>query len=493
MLPSLPDRRKVALALCLLAGVLAAGTFTLNLWRYQTYRAAWPFDLAFFNHQLWSIWDGMEPLTLRPVNYFSMEGPEPWRMAQMRLLTLPLALIYPVCPGVPLLLGVQSLVVAAGVWPMYRIAVRRSDEALWGLLAAAFYALAAPLWLLATMDFRHITLAIPLVLLAFDALEARGGRRFAATTLLALCARHLVAVVIAALTLSRSLRRGESWAKRCRWVAGPLALCVAWMAIFQLYLSAMFGPHAAGLYRKGMFEPGLIGAGQREPAAAIVFREWPELLKYELPLVAAGLAAPELVGVGLLLQYPPLRLGQWSLHPGDHFARYTAPSTMVLLAAVAVSLGRIGRFLRNGTNPARRRGIGAYTVLCGLGLAVSTAWLVADVVALPSRVSEPDRRMLARVASEIEPGDGVMGFFEILPQFSTRARIFEYHQLPGFRPGEPIPQAALHRALEQSDWCIVQRTGNPVRDVVRRSGRFELSATGSEIKVYRRTDSRGPP
>ena len=134
-LPPTADR-KVYLALALLGGLFAAATFAINLWRYETYRSAWPLDLAFFNHQLWNLWHGMAPLTLRPVNYYAIEGPEPWRMAQMRLAALALAIPYRLWPGVPMLLAAQSVACGFGVWPMYRIAARRSQSPSYGLLAA---------------------------------------------------------------------------------------------------------------------------------------------------------------------------------------------------------------------------------------------------------------------------------------------------------------------------------------------------------------------
>ena len=79
--------------------VVVVGTLVLNLWRYHSFRTAWPLDLAFFNHQLWNLTHDSSELTLQPGNFYATEGPEPWRMAQMRLLTWFLVPIYYFVPG----------------------------------------------------------------------------------------------------------------------------------------------------------------------------------------------------------------------------------------------------------------------------------------------------------------------------------------------------------------------------------------------------------
>jgi hypothetical protein len=337
------------------------------------------------------------------------------------------------------------------------------------------------------MDFRDLTLAVTTVLLAFDALDARAPRRFFATALLALATRQEVAVILAALAVARSLQWDESWNIRLRWLAAPLVLCVAWMVVFQLYLIAMFGPEAAALYRQGIRNPTTIAGAPPAPIATTVEREWPAIVKFEVPLVAAGLAAPELTAVGLALHYPPMRMGQWSLNPSDHFARYTVPSTTVLLAAVAVALGRIGSRICGSASTARARWLIVYAAICGLALVASTGFMISETLRVPSRVLPADQKLLAQLARDIAPTDGVMGFVDVLPQFSSRTRIFEYHQLPGFRPSQPFTRADLEWVIAQSDWCLVARTDDRIAQVIAERGEFELFATGDQLTVYRRS------
>ncbi len=111
--------RKPACVL-LAAGVFsAAGTFAINHWRYQTFRVAGPFDLAYFNQQQWNLWHGMASLTIRPRISYATEGPEPWRTMRLRPITLLVTLLYPLAPGVPLLLAIQSISIGLGVLPAY--------------------------------------------------------------------------------------------------------------------------------------------------------------------------------------------------------------------------------------------------------------------------------------------------------------------------------------------------------------------------------------
>jgi hypothetical protein len=504
--------RKVYALLAILGGLFAAATLALGLWRYHTYRTAWPYDLAFFNHQLWNLWHGNSPLTLRPVNYYAMEGPEPWRMAQMRLIFLPLGLLYGLWPGVPLLLAVQSVCCGAGVWPMYRMAARRSHSPGYGLLAASAYVLAAPLWLVATTDFRSETLAVPFVLLAIDALDSRSARRFVVWSLVALSCREMLTVVVAAAALALALRRGERLGTKLRWVAGPLALCAAWTGLFLLFLALQHGPDAIREYYRGMRNPDAVGSRIPHPVRTSLAREWPGIVKYQLPLLVAGLGAPELTAVGLAMNYPPLRLGQWSLQPSQHFVRYTLASTMLLLAAVAITLGRIGRKRGREANRVGNLECGVQSerfriphsalrlsltrpvalMLCAAWLAVSTGLLILETLRLTSRLpAAGDRELVRQVLPQIQADETVLAFFDVLPQLSSRTRLYAYEQLPGFGPNDPFSVEAFDQVLADADWCLIEsRQSWLIRRIVE-GGRFRQVAEGERFRVFRRASGGG--
>ena len=485
--PLPPANWRVYALLALLGSLFAGATLALGIWRYQTYRSAWPFDLAFFNHQLWNLRHGMAPLTLRPVNYYAIEGPEPWRMAQMRLVSIPLALLYGFWPGVPFLLTAQSVACGLGVWPMYRMAARRAQSPAYGLLAAGAYVLCVPLWLLVTTDFRPITLAVPFVLMAIDALDARSARRYLVWSLLALSSRHVVAVILAASACGLTFRRGEARGTKLRWIIGPLSLSAAWMGLFLLFLALVHGPESVGKYYRGMRNPEAVGSRIEHPVRNTLAYEWPGIVKYQLPLLVAGLGAPELAVVGVALNYPPLRMGQWSLRPSQHFVRYTAPSSILLLAALAITVGRIGA-RRQAAN--RNLRFAAVTFVGGW-LALSTAGLIVEGLRLPSRFSRSDRELLEHTLSQIEPSDTVLAFFNVLPPLSNRSGLYTYEQLPGLRPNAPLSLEAFDRAWAESDWCLIERIRPLLEQRIKKSGQFQRVAVGERFVVFRRLTAPG--
>src|SRR5690606_21119133 len=147
--------RRIYLVLAAIALTQAMCLACINVWRYETFRTAGPFDLAFFNQQLWNSWHGMEPLTVRPPVAEHREGPEPWRIGRLRPITVVVGLIYGLWPGPHLLLLLQSCVFGVGVWPAYRLARHAGFEEWPAVAMASLYAFSPLVWLLGTNDFRY--------------------------------------------------------------------------------------------------------------------------------------------------------------------------------------------------------------------------------------------------------------------------------------------------------------------------------------------------
>jgi hypothetical protein len=316
----------------------------------------------------------------------------------------------------------------------------------------------------------------------------------------------VLTVALAAAAFALAFRRGEDRATKLRWIVGPVALSAAWMGLFLLFLSVMQGPESVGKYLRGMRDPESVGSRMEHPVRDTLAYEWPGIVKYQLPLVVAGLAAPELAVAGLALNYPPLAMGQWSLRPSQHFVRYTASSTMLLLAAVAIGLGRIGARrgarARDGGTPRDMAGRGAShrgstlwnRVLPVAAIALVAAWLAASTGCfyvesrgLPSRFSRSDRDLLRQTVAQSHAADSVMAPFNVLAPFSSRVRLFAYEQLPGSRPHEAFSYDAFDRALAESDWCIIERRRPLLERRVKATGQFRKIAEGERISVYRRS------
>src|SRR5262249_48834307 len=113
----------------------------------------------------------------------------------------PLALLYRWGFGTPGLLGFQTLALASGAWPLYRLGTRLGGEPRFGLIAGVAYLLYPPLRSVNLSEFHPIALATPRLLFALDAaLERRPWPMLAACVWSVLCKQE-VAVVVACLGL----------------------------------------------------------------------------------------------------------------------------------------------------------------------------------------------------------------------------------------------------------------------------------------------------
>jgi len=450
----------------------AAGTFAINMWRYSTFRVAGPFDLAYFNQQHWNIWHGMAPLTIRPQIAYAAEGPEPWRTMRLRPITLLLTLFYPLAPGVPLLFAFQSAAIGLGVLPAFLLGRRvAGGDVTAGLLAAAAYAIAPPVWVLGTNDFRYLYLGLPLVFCLYCSIRAGSGGATAFWALALLCVRSPYCILVALLGLASLFNDGRT-AQRLKWCLGLLALAVFWLVLTVLYLYLLFGPTAAAGYVEAMFDP--IRYYGRNPGSELaeLEREWPRLL---LVLVPAGLVAwsiPELAIAALLLFYPPLRMGLFTLHPAQQYVRFLAPALAMLLLASSAGLAKV--WSRERAHAGRRR-------LAGVALAAmaaSSAIYLAQLFMLPPRVHKSDIAKLKEAMSRIKRQDAVLAFRALLPNLSSRTVLYDYYQMPD---GLTVEAAAA-----TVDWAFVEMRQRALIEYLKRREYFETRAELAALVVLSR-------
>ncbi len=505
--------------------VVVVGTLVLNLWRYHSFRTAWPLDLAFFNHQLWNLTHDSSELTLQPGNFYATEGPEPWRMAQMRLLTWFLVPIYYFVPGIPTLFVIQSMGCGLSLIPLYRIASRQSKDPFWALMAVLFVAFSCPLWMVGTLDFRYLTLGIPFALAAYDALEERKRGWFMFFAVFAMMSRHVFAVLLAALliidflgpTLLRIIchKRVPSRPPVClSWFVGPLLLCVGWLVLDQLWLYVSYGSATLLHYWKGMQDPAAVTSRLDWPIYTVLKGQYPFLVRYAAAMIPALLVLYTKGFTVLLVTLPALQMGQWAFHPADHFTRYSVPAVVVMLIAAATLFGRMGAFQRaNQTKYVPLLAI----ILMTTGV-TSTLLLLWDVTSMPSGFNREERMELEKVFNLIDSKESVLAahteaygthhlwnsgyrdqaamYFEaysVLARLSSRTRIFDYRQLPMTRgENNKLRKLQLTEVMNEVDWCFVSQLGNrdavsqKVRRSIRSNRTFEPVLQMGRLEVYRR-------
>lgn len=201
-----------------------------------------------------------------------------------------------------LLVG-QTLLVAAGAIPAYRLALRRLERPFAAHCAALIYLL-YPVGLTAALfDFHGDTLAMPLLMFALDALDRRAWRPFALWVALALSCKVYVALPVAGIGAYMFLWGGQ---RRAGMITAAAAVAYGLLIFFpfrELFAPPALERSVAGVYTSHYFGdlaeipativPRLLNAlivfG---PALFLAWRAWPWLL------VGAPVALAALLSTG---------------------------------------------------------------------------------------------------------------------------------------------------------------------------------------------------
>ncbi|HEX5691249.1 MAG TPA: DUF2079 domain-containing protein, partial [Roseiflexaceae bacterium] len=221
--PSLRDPMLwIALAIC--AALLAS----LSIARYVGYNAGM-LDLGNMAQAIGSVARGHPLIVTYPNGNAS-------RLAgHVELIYLLLALPYAIWPDPRLLLVFQAVLFALGALPTYRLALRRTNSRYAARCLALIYLLYPTALTSVLFDLHGDTLALPLLMFALDALDARAWRRYAMWIALALSCKLYVAVAVVGLGLCiwrfDRQRRVGMWT--C--VAGAVYAAVAVLVVRPLF------------------------------------------------------------------------------------------------------------------------------------------------------------------------------------------------------------------------------------------------------------------
>ncbi len=354
------------------------------------------------------------------------------------------------------LLLLQVVFVAVGAWPLYALARRKTTPDLALALAAAYF-LAPPLQSALLTDFHAIPLAVPFILWAFWAVEARRWVQFAAAVLLLAAVKEEAALLAAGLglwALWRAVRQRAQHeagsAPNRGWAVG-LALMVIALGWFVLatfvivpaYAVEVYGVDAsiyfhrygalgdslADILKSLITRPGLVAQILLEPAR----------IRYLLSLFAAfGLLS--LAGLDVILLCLPLLLANLlSAYPAQYYGEfhYTAPLVPYFAVAAAYGAGRLLRL----------RAPNRLLIVWLLAWAV-VVYGLAGRGPLGGRYEpapiEAHHRLLNRFTDQLPPGAAVTATAAVHPHISHRR--FAY----------PFPNGL--QAAEPAEWALIDVT-----------------------------------
>src|SRR6266536_1669389 len=350
-------RFKVALA----AGMVlfAVATTSTNWVRYESLRSTWPYDLGYFNNDLFNLVNG------RTTGYFFVtawfdpkehDGPSVFRTTHFfPLQNVVLPLLYRVSPSMLTLLLFQGVLVGLGALPLFWLVAGRTGEPRLGLLVALSYLLHPAVLYLAFNDYRTIALGLPLALFALWFHAARRPLWFVASSVLMLSARDDYALLLPFFGLINWRLTGAR-ERSLRWILAPVLIALLWAGLAHAYYLAAYGRSWPVL--------GYAVAGPRadqpalDPLARVV-------LFFRVGLLPAGLSVltPEALVVGVSF-FAAARDAGWAEFPPPNLHHLSLTLAIVFWAfGCAVVWLRRG-VLRAGTRALwLERGLAAAAVL----------------------------------------------------------------------------------------------------------------------------------
>ena len=173
-----------------LATLIGGALGWISLARYNGYRV-WMQDLGNMAQAIWSVTQG------HPLEFTYITGNVSRLSLHAEFFYFLLVPLYALFPDPRTLLVFQALLFTLGAWPAYRMGLRATDSRAAARVVALIY-LCYPVAQSAVLfDFHGDTLAMPLLLFALDALEARSWRWYTFWIVTALMSKMYVAVPVA--------------------------------------------------------------------------------------------------------------------------------------------------------------------------------------------------------------------------------------------------------------------------------------------------------
>ncbi len=450
------------------AFIVMLGAFVCALMAIQLHRfnllGAQAFDLGIFQQGVWLLAHGYAPfVTVRGWHLFADH------FSPILYIFVPFYRLYP--HPLWLFLG-QTLALALGALPLYRLSLRHTKSHKIATLIAIGYLLHPAIGTMLFFDFHLILLSVPFILWAIDALDAERPFPFFIACALALLCREDVAVSVACLSLYGLL------VQRKRWAGAIGIVSIAWF-LFATKMMALL-------------------SGEEKTAYLSLYARWGET---PLQILVGILTHPIDALKTLLLceghftqpgAYPALLLAPFAFFPlfSGSFTLFALPNYAVLALSDWRAMRELGfqhaaliapwlatsvplafrRLLASVRESDRGQWQKVLALTFGLCLAVSFIRFVPHTykhffsLTMPSEKAQRIRSFLAQT---IPPDASVSAPSQFVPHLAHRRTIFLFpnpFQRAGYGPSpttlkqldgrlwvKPLPAKTLHRRMSEKE------------------------------------------
>jgi uncharacterized membrane protein len=378
-------------------------------------------DLALNAQALWVLLHGSMHVSIYGVSFLGNH---------LQWATFVLAPLYALWSSPMLLLAAQTLALAAGPFPLYRIAERRLGPGL-GVAVVAAYLLCPALGYVNLSEFHMPSLVVPLLLCAHDAYETdRRGRLIALLAAVALVQENFplfgVAYGVLLAWKRRDAKRGLLLAAGCLayfYVGIEVVMPAIWREVAEA-TGVHAGPAVPGTFPGlGRSLPTLIGNFARNPAAPLLDAYEPRKALW-LAQLLLPLALLPLAGIEWLLPAAPYFLQHFlSARENETALRshYAAEMIPFVFIATVVGLARVRAFLPRALAAPLLGGALLAATLVGNVLLGCQLHLARDLAHAHEAPPDPlRRRLLAMVPADAS----VVASFDVLPHLVNRHRLY---------------------------------------------------------------------
>lgn len=392
------------LALMLAYVVIVGGLAGFRHQRYGSYA----FDLGIYDQALWLIAHGYRPdVTVRGLHILG---------DHFTPVLYPLSLLYWGEGGTQRLLWFQTIALALGALPLFRLTTRLTGERWPALMVSVCYLCYPPLRGLNLFDFHPVALATPALLAALDFAEERRPVPLALACAWMLLCKQEAGMVVACLGVWYAVR----W-KQPRSLA--LAAAGAGWLLLALRLQARFAgsdetAYAALYPRLGRGVPEIVLGSVLHPLQTLGLLDGREMGAYLLLLLAPLALLPLLQPGTLWLLLGPLALNAFSSRPSMRTIdyQYTALLIPVLFVAAVRAFAKVP--------PGKPRLISAGAWVC---CAVGTGVLVTPVLqrlAIRPVLSAPEAAGTRALLASLPAQGSVSATSNLVPHLTGRRQVY---------------------------------------------------------------------
>jgi uncharacterized membrane protein len=319
-------------------------------------------------------------------------------------------------PGPVVLLVAQSAALALGAVPVFALARRRLGDGPGAAALAILYLLNPSLHGMNVRDFHPAALAVPLLLAALYAAEARRPILFAAASALVLACREDAALPVIGLGVWLAVGHGR-WLWGLVTAASALAVLIADVRWVIPWFRGEPYPHL-GRYARYGASLGEIAAGLLlHPLRALATVASANRLVYLLALLAPLAFLPLLAWRDLVGAMPALAQNLLASDPVLHHHR-TQYQAFVLPFLIAAGVGGYARLARRAPGRRPRLVLG-----CAMVLSLALASRTVNDLAVARWWPGPDARAAHSVLAQVPADAAVSAHDRYVPHLSLRRRV----------------------------------------------------------------------